>query len=239
MTNNLTIINNNGQWGVDSREVAVVIEKRHDHLLRDIKAYADVLNGNPTLGNENFFIESTFENRGKLYPCYLLTKKGCDIVGNKMTGEKGILFTATYVSKFDEMEKQIKVLPNNKDSYMIENPIERDKRWIEEETEKLLLEAKVQEQQPKVDYYDRVLDSSRLITITEIAKGEGMSAKQLNKILEQKGIQFKKGKIWFLYSEYDWLISEGYAYYQINEYRQTLKWTEKGRQWIINDVLDD
>jgi len=41
-------------------------------------------------------------------PCYLITKKGCDMVANKMTGEKGVLFTATYVTKFDEMEKQIK-----------------------------------------------------------------------------------------------------------------------------------
>lgn len=41
-------------------------------------------------------------------PCYEVTKLGCDFLANKFTGEKGILFTARYVKRFDEMEKQIK-----------------------------------------------------------------------------------------------------------------------------------
>lgn len=107
--NELTIINQEGKLLVDSREVAEMVGKRHDHLLRDIKGYLEVLEINPKLGASNFFVESTYidtANREK--PCYLLTKKGCDMVANKMTGEKGILFTAEYVTKFEEMEKQIK-----------------------------------------------------------------------------------------------------------------------------------
>ena len=38
------------------------------------------------------------------------------------------------------------------DSYQIEDPIERAKRWIEEQQEKQQLEAKVREQKPKADY---------------------------------------------------------------------------------------
>src|SRR5690606_23636378 len=34
-------------------------------------------------------------------------RKGCDMVANKMTGEKGVLFTAAYVTKFEEMERQL------------------------------------------------------------------------------------------------------------------------------------
>ena len=37
-------------------------------------------------------------------PCYLLSKMGCEMVANKLTGEKGILFTAAYVKRFNEME---------------------------------------------------------------------------------------------------------------------------------------
>ena len=103
----LTVINQDGQLLVDSREVARMIDKRHDHLMRDIKGYKDVLEDNPTLGSRNFFIESTYINsQNKEQPCYLLTRKGCDMVANKMTGEKGIIFTAMYVTKFEEMEKQ-------------------------------------------------------------------------------------------------------------------------------------
>ena len=59
---------------------------------------------------QDFFIESSYkvEGNNKTYKCYLLTKLGCDMVANKMTGKKGVLFTAKYVSKFDEMEKALK-----------------------------------------------------------------------------------------------------------------------------------
>ena len=103
----LTVINQDGKLLVDSREVARMIEKEHKNLLRDIKGYSDVLGQSSNLSTANFFIESTYTNENnQSYPCYLLTRKGCDMVANKMTGEKGIIFTAKYVTKFEEMEKQ-------------------------------------------------------------------------------------------------------------------------------------
>ena len=103
----LTIINQNGKLLVDSREVAEMIGKRHDHLIRDIQGYIKVISNNPDLGTSNFFIESSYKQagNGKENPCYLLTKQGCEMVANKMTGEKGILFTAEYVQAFNKMEK--------------------------------------------------------------------------------------------------------------------------------------
>ena len=108
--NNLTIINHNGQPVADSREVAEMIDKDHSNLMRDIRGYADILE-NSKMNSQNFFIPSTYktENNNKIYPCYLLTRKGCDMVANKMTGEKGVIFTAMYVTKFEEMEKQIQL----------------------------------------------------------------------------------------------------------------------------------
>jgi Rha family phage regulatory protein len=100
----LTIINQDGILLVDSREVAEMIGKEHKNLLRDIKGYIEVLEGSK-LSSQKFFIYSTYKNsQNKEQPCYLLTRKGCDLVANKMTGEKGILFTAEYVTKFEEME---------------------------------------------------------------------------------------------------------------------------------------
>ena len=105
----LTIINQDGNLLVDTREVAEMIGKEHSKLLRDIRGYKDILDQNPKLDSANFFIESTYKNENnQKYPCYQLTRKGCDMVANKMTGEKGILFTAEYVTKFEEMEQQIK-----------------------------------------------------------------------------------------------------------------------------------
>ena len=83
------------------------------------------------------------------------------------------------------------------DSYMIEDPIERAKRWIEEqeekkmlekENEKLLQDTKIQQQvigelQPKADYTDEILKSNSSMNIGQIAKDYGMSAKAMNSLL--------------------------------------------------------
>lgn len=60
-------------------------------------------------GLSDFFIPHTYkDSTGRTLPCYFLTKKGCDMVANKMTGEKGVLFTAAYVTAFEAMRQHIK-----------------------------------------------------------------------------------------------------------------------------------
>lgn len=103
----LTIIKRDNGAYIDSREVAVAIGKEHCHLLRDIRGYCRIIEKNSLskIGLPDFFIESSYiSSRGKLHPCYLISKMGCEIVANKLTGEKGVLFTAAYVKKFNEME---------------------------------------------------------------------------------------------------------------------------------------
>ena len=103
----LSIIKQNGGAYIDSREVADLLGKRHDHLLRDIRNYIGIITkrGLPKVGASDFFIESSYRNaQNKEMPCYLLSKMGCEMVANKLIGEKGILFTAAYVAKFNEME---------------------------------------------------------------------------------------------------------------------------------------
>lgn len=93
----------------DSREVAFMTGKEHSHLMRDIRGYEKILEDNPKLDSQNFFIKDTYINsQNKVQPCYQLTRKGCDMVANKMTGEKGVLFTAEYVTRFEEMEEELK-----------------------------------------------------------------------------------------------------------------------------------
>jgi Rha family phage regulatory protein len=103
----LQVINNEGVFVVSSLDVAEMVGKRHSHLMDSIRSYQEVL-ANRNFGSHEFFISSSYTDlQGKERPCFYLTKKGCDMVANKMTGEKGILFTAAYVEKFYEMEKQV------------------------------------------------------------------------------------------------------------------------------------
>jgi len=103
----LTIIKQNGSAYIDSREVAEVIGKVHKNLLRDIAGYIDHMMKINGLKIEpvDFFLESAYtDSKGETRPCYLLSKMGCELVANKLTGERGVLFTAAYVTKFNTME---------------------------------------------------------------------------------------------------------------------------------------
>ena len=105
--NELTIIKQNGGAYIDSREVADAIGKDHRHLLRDIRGYIKILAkvDLTKVGEINFFLENSYvDASGRTYPCFLLSKMGCELVANKLIGEKGVMFTAAYVTKFNEME---------------------------------------------------------------------------------------------------------------------------------------
>ena len=139
-----------------------------------------------------------------------------------------------------------------KDSYTIDDPIERAKRWIEEQQEKkqLQLTVSVQNQQiaelqPKASYYDVVLNCKDLLSITDIAKDYGKSAKWLNAYLHEKGVQFKQGGIWLLYAKYadkgytstktqTYAGSDGASHSKVHTY-----WTQKGRLFLYELLKAD
>lgn len=97
---------------IDSREVAEMIKKNHKDLIRDIKRYIRQMDetnekniGERKLAPSDFFIESTYQNsQNRTMPCYNVTKKGCEFIAHKLTGQKGTEFTAIYINRFHEME---------------------------------------------------------------------------------------------------------------------------------------
>mgnify|MGYP001623060967 CR=1 FL=1 len=96
---------------ITSMEVAEMVEKRHADLLKDIRKYVRQLNeGN--ISPVDFFTESVrIDIKGQQQPCYLVTKKGCEFIAHKMTGQKGTEFTARYINRFHEMEHQARQIP--------------------------------------------------------------------------------------------------------------------------------
>ncbi|WP_176520946.1 MULTISPECIES: phage antirepressor KilAC domain-containing protein [Bacillus cereus group] len=56
--------------------------------------------------------------------------------------------------------------------------------------------------EPKAEYHDNVLDSKNSFTITEIANDLGMTARKLNSLLHQLGVQRKVEATWVLYAEH-------------------------------------
>lgn len=233
--NELTIINHNGQKTIDSREVAEMIDKRHSDLLESIDGFVEILRGqNGKFRCDDYFMESTYQaGTGKPYKCYLLTRKGCDMVANKLTGEKGVLFSAAYINKFHEMEQA--QIPRSLPEAL------RMAADLAEKNETLLLENAQSKQiicelQPKASYYDTILQNKSLMPITQIAKDYGMSAIRLNEILHELAVQFKQGDVWLLYQKY---ASQGYTQSKthiIDAERSKIhtQWTQKGRLFIYD-----
>lgn len=105
--NDLTVFEQNGKLLTDSRDVASMVGKDHAKLLRDIREYCKYLNES-NFGLVDFFIESSYtDSKGEERPCYLCTKRGCDMIANKLTGKKGVIFTAKYTTAFDKMKEFI------------------------------------------------------------------------------------------------------------------------------------
>ena len=181
------LFNFNGQPTLDSREVAKMIGKSHKHLMRDIRQYISNMTPGPSLDPAQFFIESNYKDaNGQFRPCYLLTKQGCEFVGNKLTGKKGTLFTVQYVGLFNDYEKRLVARPQ----FQIPQNMAEALQLAADQAKKLM------EQQPKVDYFDTQMHNPGLMTVTEIAKDYGMTAAKFNKLLHKFGIQFKQGKHW-------------------------------------------
>ena len=91
---------------IDSRDVAEMVGKQHAHLCRDIDHYIEVMGQNPKLDSDNFFIPQTYTaGTGKNYTRYDVTRKGCEMIANKLTGEKGMRVTAEYGGRFNKVEQ--------------------------------------------------------------------------------------------------------------------------------------
>ena len=114
---------------------------------------------------------------------------------------------------------------------------------LKEEKEKVLvLEQRVAEFQPIEEYVDTILKSPGTLTTTQIAADYGLSAQQLNKILNEERIQWNVNGQWILYRQHRNL---GYTKSETIHFnhkdgrpdsKMQTKWTQKGRL-MIHEVL--
>ena len=138
-------------------------------------------------------------------------------------------------------------------SYQIEDPIERAKRWIEEQQHTRALEAKNEQQAqtigiqqkeltiaaPKVKYYDDTLASTDCLTTTQVADDLGISARALNQQLSNAGIQYFQSGSWHLKGKYrEWQLASTRTYNYIKCDGSTgtkvnLVWNQRGKRFIL------
>lgn len=165
-------------------EVAEMMETEHSKLLRKLegdgtrKGIIPILS-EAHLGVADYFKESTYQDtQGKPRKCYNVTRLGCDFLANKFTGEKGVLFTAKYVKRFNEMERG--QVPKDFPSALRAYADEVERRQIaEQENEKL---------QQELDY------SKDWYSIKRVAAMNGVDWKTFNwRKLKEKSIELGYG----------------------------------------------
>lgn len=175
-----------GQKYLDSREVAEMVGKEHNKLLRDIRVYITQLNASK-VGHTDFFTESQYTDKSnRQKPCYLVTKKGCEFIAHKLTGVKGTEFTAKYINRFHEMEDTIKTqLPQGNDLIALA-VIEAQKMIAERDKQ-------IERMKPKEIFADAVSASKNAILIGDLAK-----------LISQNGYRIGQNRL------FDWLRNNGY-----------------------------
>lgn len=254
MVNELVIMH--GQQAVTtSLKVAEVFEKNHrdvtrsiDGLKKDVRNFAQMF----LEGNEP-------DSYGRNRRIYYMNRDGFTLLAMGFTGKKAMQFKLQYIEAFNAMEHR---LTTEQDSYMIADPIERAKRWIEEqkalkETQKQLEIAK-----PKVLFADSVSSSETTILIGVLAK-----------IIKQNGVEYLtvegKPKPMGQNNFFKWLRENGYlisrkgdswntptqkamdmGLFEVKEsttpnpdgsvrITKTTKVTGKGQQYFINKLLGE
>lgn len=131
---------------------------------------------------------------------------------------------------------------------LLDNPdllIEVATRYKEEKALRLIAEQKVAEYEPKITYLDMILSSTDTVTTSQIAADYGMSARALNKLLHNLGVQRKVSGQWLLYKKH---MNCGYTKSHTTKIRQSdgldrivmsTKWTQKGRLFIYNLLKEE
>ena len=93
-----------------SVEVAEKFRKRHDKLISEIKRkYPDLIRKSVVQnGGAKFFFESTYENRGKQYPMFLMNRDGFALLVMGFTGKEALEWKLKYIEAFNKMETMLK-----------------------------------------------------------------------------------------------------------------------------------
>ena len=177
----------NDQMLVSSLEVSRNFQKEHKNVLQTIN--------NLTAENsaaKNLFYESTYENRGKQYPMYLMNRDGFTLLAMGFTGKDALEWKLKYIQAFNEMEAKL-----NNPEFLVKRSME----YLEKRCNALLLENS--ELKPKARFAEAVSASEESILIGQLAK-----------IIKQNGVDIGQNRLFQWMRDNDYLIKNGTRYNQ-------------------------
>ena len=249
MSNEVIRFNDQQVSGMTSLQIAEVTGRQHSHVIRDIRNLIE------RGASESNFGLSSYKQRQpnggtKDVPMYELTPKGCLILASGYN----VVLREKIIDKLEEYQQQectsMTALPD------FSNPAEAARAWAEQYEQKMLeakradaaeqqvyaLSQEIESMQPKVSYYDTILNNCSTVLTTQIALDYGMSANAFNKKLFELRIQHKFGDQWILYAPY---LPMGYMHSKPVEIthnngtksiKYNSEWTQKGRLFLYDEL---
>lgn len=165
---------------------------------------------------------------------YLLTKQGCELYGNRMTGIDGTAFAIKYIDRFNDMEEALK---QPKQPALPTNYKEALQHLLIAVEEKEAVQKELAIVAPKAEALDVITgNTDKLYTITQIATNYGMSGIKMNSLLKELGVQYYRSGNWKLYAKYE---GKGYTVTPTGQATnghtyKSMKWTNKGEYFLYN-----
>ena len=220
---------------LSSREVAEMMEVRHDSLLRKIDGINEDLAAHKIVVSKYWVETSSPDNSGKLSREFLITKRGCEFLAHKTTGTKGTLFTDKYMDRFEQMKSYIEdggVKSKEIDTSMKNKEIEA--RYNNSLVRKANLLLKIAKDNTLVsDEYKKVLQAKateivtgqailplpvaekKTYSATEIGEKLGISANKVGSLANKHNLKCDTyGKLFHDKSRYSNKEVESFRYYE-------------------------
>lgn len=184
--NSILSISNPEALTMSSREIAELVEKRHDNVKRTIE----------TLGKQGIIsvpqIEEYRDSLGRSAKEYKIGKRDSFVVVAQLSPE----FTARVVDRWQQLEDQAKnPIANLSRKDLLKLALE-----TEEENEQLRLEVK--ELAPKARALDLISAQKDSMTLTQAAKKCGMKVKEFIALLHAYGWVYRQNGAWVAYDKY-------------------------------------
>jgi len=182
-----------GEPVASSRQVAENFGKEHKDTLESIRQILAAENS----AAKSMFYETTFENRGKQYPMYLMNRDGFTLLAMGFTGKAALEWKLKYIAAFNEMEKKLAEQPQLTRSQLLATALIAAHEELEEK------DKRIAELTPDAEFARAVCIADNCRTATSIAKDYGLTAEKLNKLLYSQRVQYKDSDgQWVLYKPY-------------------------------------
>ena len=163
----------NGEPVASSRQIAENFGKEHKNVTQ---AVANLVAENSAA--KSMFYETTFENRGKQYPMYLMNRDGFSLLVMGFTGKAALEWKLKYIAAFNAMEKKLAQRPQLSRSELMAQALIAAHDELEHK------DRQIAELTPKGIFADAVSASKKSILVGELAK-----------LLCQNGVQIGQNRL--------------------------------------------